>query len=80
MILRLTCEKCKSEVDVHLYYNDYRITTTTWHDIKDPEYTAEAKGKAFCPCCGTVIHANFKHTLYKDEIIELAQRSNVKIY
>lgn len=80
MILRLNCEACKSEVDVHLYYNDYRITTNTWHDIGDTAYTAEARGKALCPCCGATIHANFRHELGKGEIIELAQRGSAMTY
>ena len=74
MILRLTCNTCKSEVDVSLYYTDYYIETNSYHSFSEREYVATARGKAICPCCGKELYADFRHTLSQDEIIELAQK------
>lgn len=74
MIQRLTCDACKSEVDVNIYYYDYRITTESWHSLDDISYVAEVRGKALCPCCGATIQEHSRHTLTKGEIIELSQK------
>ena len=79
MMIRLTCDKCQSDVDVQPYYYDCYITTRTWYDTNEAEYTAIARGKALCPCCGAVIREESRHTLTKGDIIELSQRSNLKI-
>ena len=74
MILRLTCDKCQSDVDVQPYYYDCYIKTETWHNIGEAEYIAIARGKALCPCCGAEIREESRHALTKGDIIELSQK------
>ena len=67
-MIKLTCNKCKEEVQVSPYFDNCRIKTETW------SMYAMATAKAVCPCCGAYITQEFKHLLNARDIAELAQR------
>lgn len=73
-MLKITCNKCKQEVTVPLYFYDIRILTEKEPMYRDKEYIASAMGKAICPCCGNEIREQCSKPICEDEIIELATK------
>lgn len=73
-MLKITCNKCKQEVTVPLYFYDIRILTRDEPMYRDKEYVASATGKAICPCCGNEIYEHCNNPIFNDDIVELATR------
>lgn len=70
---RITCNHCKQDVDVAMYFFGARITT---HDsmfaIGEQYYEAIVNGKAICPLCGKEILEIFHSEIGVNDIIALA--------
>ena len=78
MLIKVTCNKCKQEVAVPLYFYDVRIIVE--EDLyHNKNYTASALGKAICPCCGNEIYEQCRNPIFNDDIIELATRRYSKV-
>ena len=73
-MLKITCNKCKQEVTVPLYFYDIRILTRDELMYRDKEYVASAIGKAICPCCGNEIYEHCSNPIFNDDIVALATR------
>ena len=67
--MRITCNNCKQEVEVPMYFYNERITTTSYHQFGTNEYKAFIDGEAICPLCGDTIHEIFYSTISKKDII-----------
>ena len=74
MIIKVTCNKCKEEVFVPLYFYDVRILVEEDPASMRREYTASAIGKAICPCCGNEIREHCHNPIFDDDIKDLATR------
>lgn len=74
MMIELTCNKCKEQVRVPLYFYDVRIIVEDDRINMTQYYTASALGKAICPRCGNEIREHCRNPIFKDDIIELATR------
>ena len=68
----VTCDKCKKEVQVSMYFYDTNIckTTAAW-DLHE-YYEARCWGKTICPCCGTEINRYYSRPVENSDIIKLA--------
>lgn len=73
-MLKITCNKCKQEVTVPLYFYDIRILTEEEPMYRNKTYVASAIGKAICPCCGNEIYERCNNPIYNDDIVALATR------
>lgn len=73
-MLKITCNKCKQEVTVPLYFYDIRILTEEEPMYHNKTYVASAIGKAICPCCGNEIYEHCSNPIFNDDIVELATR------
>lgn len=73
-MLKITCNKCKQEVTVPLYFYDIRILTEEEPTYRNKSYIASAIGKAICPCCGDEIYEHCRNPIYNDDIVALATR------
>jgi hypothetical protein len=73
-MLKITCNKCKQEVTVPLYFYDIRILTEEEPIYHTKSYIASAIGKAICPCCGDEIYEHCRNPIYNDDIVALATR------
>lgn len=68
----ITCDKCKEEVQVNMYFYDVNICKES-----NPFYFAEyweacCRGKAICPCCGYEIQRRYVRPIEPNDIIKLA--------
>ena len=68
----VTCDKCKEEVQVNMYFYDANIRKES-----DPFYFAEywearCRGKTICPSCGVEIHKYYARPINPNDIIKLA--------
>ena len=79
MLIKVTCDKCRKEVAVPLYFYDIRITVETDPTHCSKNYTASALGKAICPCCGNEIYEHCRSPIFNDDIIDLATRRYSKV-
>ena len=78
MLIKVTCNKCKQEVAVPLYFYDVRIIVE--EDFNHSKsYVASALGKAICPCCGNEIYEQCRSPIFNDDIIKLATRRHSKV-
>lgn len=73
-MIKVTCNKCKEEVAVPLYFYDIRILTEEGPMYRNEGYVASAIGKAICPCCGNEIREHCRCPIYNEDIVELATR------
>ena len=73
-MLKVTCDHCKQEVVVPLYFYDVRILVVDNPTNMHREYTASALGKAICPCCGNEIREQCKCPITLSDIENLATR------
>ena len=73
-MIQITCNKCKEEVVVPLYFYDVRILVEDNPMNMYREYTASAIGKAICPQCGNEIREHCRYPIFDKDIIELATR------
>lgn len=73
-MLKITCNKCKQEVTVPLYFYDIRILTEEEPIYRNKTYVASAIGKTICPCCGNEIYEHCSNPIFKDDIVALATR------
>lgn len=73
-MIKVTCNKCKQEVTVPLYFYDICILTEGDPFRHNRSYIASATGKAICPCCGHEIHEHCHCPIYNEDIVELATR------
>lgn len=73
-MIKVTCNRCKNEVTVPLYFYDVRIIVEDEPIYRNKNYVASAIGKAICPCCGNEICERCHNTIYNDDIIALATR------
>ena len=73
-MIQVTCNECKEEVVVPLYFYDIRILVEDNPMNMRREYTASAIGKAICPCCGNEICERCRNPIFNDDIIKLATR------
>ena len=71
-MMRITCNYCKEEVDVALYFRDALITTEESFYEGYIYYKAQTRGRAICPACGRTIDKQFAENLTKKDIIKLA--------
>jgi hypothetical protein len=78
MLIKVTCNKCKEEVAVPLYFYDTRIVVEDSPTTMHREYTASAMGKAICPCCGNEIREHCKCPIFYDDIIQFATRRYIQ--
>lgn len=78
-MIKVTCNKCKKEVVVPLYFYDVRILTEDNPMTCHRSYTASALGKAICPECGNEIYEQCCSSIYNDDIVELATRRYSKV-
>lgn len=79
MLIKVTCNKCKEEVAVPLYFYDVRILVEDNPTTMHREYTASALGKAICPYCGAEIHEHCRCPIFNDDIKDLATRRYSKM-
>ena len=70
--MRITCQNCKEEVDVAMYFYNQLIATEEIFLTQTREYEARVRGKAICPCCGSEINETFSSIIPYSKIIELA--------
>lgn len=69
----ITCDLCKSRVDVALHFYDTAIETEdVLFSVNEKCYKATTKAKALCPLCGSMNHRQFETTISKLDIIKLA--------
>lgn len=73
-MIKVTCNKCKEEVVVPLYFYDVRILVDENPIDMRRGYTASAWGKAICPQCGNDIDEQCRCPIFDDDIINLATR------
>jgi hypothetical protein len=73
-MIKVTCNRCKEEVVVPLYFYDIRILMEDEPIYHSKEYIASAMGKAICPQCGNEIHEHCRCPIFNDDIIKLATR------
>lgn len=78
-MIKVTCNRCKEEVVVPLYFYDIRILTEDEPMYHNKEYVASAMGKAICPQCGNEIREHCRCPIFNDDIIDLATRRYSKI-
>ena len=69
--MKVTCNNCKQEVEVPMYFYNERITTTSYLQFNTEEYKAFIDGKAICPLCGNTMHEIFHSIISKEDIIWL---------
>ena len=77
-MLKLTCNRCKQEVVVPLYFYDIRILVEDNPVNMNREYTASALGKAICPNCGNEIQEHCKSLITLSDIENLATRRYIQ--
>ena len=68
----ITCNYCKEEIDVALYFSDAIITTEENFYEGYTYYRAQTRGRAICPICGKTIDKRFSEYITKTDIIKLA--------
>jgi predicted nucleic-acid-binding Zn-ribbon protein len=73
-MIKVTCNKCKEEVAVPLYFYDVRILVENDPMDMHREYTASAMGKAICPKCGNEIYEHCRCPIFDSDIKDLATR------
>jgi hypothetical protein len=73
-MIKVTCNKCKEEVTVPLYFYDVRIVVEDNPMNMHREYTASVLGKAICPCCGNEIREHCRSPIFDSDIKDLATR------
>ena len=66
------CKKCNNEVLGNFYFYDTEIITENDYCANRVHYIAYTKGRAICPCCGTIIEKVFSKTIDNSDIINLA--------
>lgn len=69
--MKVTCENCKNDVEVSMYFNNARITTQKYMLNFKEFYTAIIDGKAICPLCGNHISEIFHKQITDDDILWL---------
>jgi hypothetical protein len=78
-MIKVTCNRCKEEVVVPLYFYDVRILVEDNPMNMHREYTASAMGKAICPCCGNEIREHCRSPIFDSDIKDLATRRYSKV-
>ncbi len=78
-MIKVTCNRCKEEVVVPLYFYDVRILVEDNPMSMLREYTASAIGKAICPRCGNEIREHCRCPIFNDDIIDLATRRHSQV-
>ena len=73
-MIQVTCNRCKEEVVVPLYFYDVRIVVEDNPTNMNREYIASAMGKAICPQCGNEIREHCHCPIFTNDIIDLATR------
>lgn len=73
-MIKVTCNRCKEEVIVPLFFYDVRILVEDNPMDMCRGYTALAYGKAICPQCGYEIREPCRCPIFNDDIIDLATR------
>lgn len=68
----ITCQYCKEEVDVSMYFYNHMITEEHFFLSNATEYKAFVIGRAICPCCGSEINEKFSSIIYNTDIVKLA--------
>lgn len=72
--MKVTCNNCKQEVEVPMYFYNERITITSYLQFDTEEYKAFIDGKAICPLCGSAIYEIFHSRISKEDIIWIATK------
>lgn len=70
--MKITCKRCKEEVEVAMYFFNKRITTKCYLPGDPEEYHAVTFGRAICPCCGAEINEKFSSMISSKDIVQLA--------
>lgn len=78
MLIKVTCNKCKEEVNVPLYFYDVHILVEDDPITMHRECVASALGKAICPCCGNEIREHCKCPISANDIIQFATRRYIQ--
>ena len=68
----ITCQHCKQEVDVPMYFYNHMIIEEHFFLSNATEYKAFVIGKAICPCCGSEINEKFSSIIDDTDIVKLA--------
>lgn len=68
----VTCDKCKEEVQVNMYFYDASIGKESNPFCFAEYWEARCRGKAICPCCGVEIHKYYVRPIEPNDIIKLA--------
>lgn len=71
-LMIVTCQHCKEEVDVSMYFYNHMITKEQFLPTDAVEYKAFVIGKAICPFCGAEINKKFSSIISRKDIIRLA--------
>lgn len=69
--MKVTCNNCKNEVEVSMYFNNARIITRHATLYLEEDYIASIDGKAICPICGNHIGEIFHRRITDDDILWL---------
>lgn len=70
--MRITCEICKEEVDVSMYFYDTRVDKAQFLPSDPILYRAVTNGRAICPSCGADISKTFSSFISSRDIVRLA--------
>ncbi len=72
--MRVTCNRCREEVEVVFYFYEQRITSEHFLPTDTTEFRATSLAKAICPCCGAEIKERFSSLISSMDIVRLAIR------
>ena len=70
--MRITCNCCKEEVEVALYFYNQEIAVVDYFPSAEKGYRAATSAKAICPCCGVEINKRFASEISSNDIVQLA--------
>ena len=70
--MKITCKRCKEEVEVPMYFYDSQIIKTSFLPTDAETYAAASRGKAICPMCGYEMNEYFHSAISERDIITLA--------
>ena len=73
-MITITCNHCKNEITVPMYFSDVKITNESYMTFNTVEYRAIAAGKAICPMCGNEVREVFSNVFSSQDIIDFATK------
>lgn len=73
-MITITCNHCRNEITVPMYFSDVRITNASYMKFDEVEYRAMATGRAICPRCGSEVKEICSNVFSKQDIIDFATK------